>query len=128
MRRRKRRIKRGIYVSTKTGQVCKYRSGWERSYMFYLDNDPLVKDFIYEPFAIPYVSNKRTGKIRKYYPDLLVRMFDGSKHLIEIKPKRRVGNPTNVKKALAAVEWCLKQGDVKFGIVTEVELKALDLL
>lgn len=95
--------------------------------MQYLDNDPLVESYIYEPFAIPYVSNKRTGKVRKYYPDLLVKMIDGTKNLIEIKPSRKIMKTINVKKALAANEWC-KQHDMNYMFVTEHELKALELI
>lgn len=126
-RRKSRRAKRGIYISTKTGQVCKYRSGWEKLYLEHLDSNPLVETFIYEPFAIPYLSNLRTGKMRKYYPDLYVQMIDGSKGIIEIKPSAKIKKIAVVKKTLAAQNWCSKH-DMQFSFITEIDLKCLGLM
>lgn len=125
-RRKSRRAKRGTYTSTKTGQVCKYRSNWEKVYLEFLDNNPDVVHWEYEPFAIEYVSNQRTGKLRKYYPDVLVE-YSGSKVLVEIKPSKRMIKPTVQKKANAAITWCSERS-MEFVFVTEVELKELKLI
>lgn len=126
-RRRKKRYHTGVYVSTKTGKECRYRSGWELSYLQHLDADPSVVSFAYEELAIPYVSNVRTGKLRRYYPDVLVDFIDGTQKLIEIKPKRKLDQVKIVKKLKAAREWC-RVHNVTFEVITEVELKAMDLL
>lgn len=65
--------------------------------------------------------------MRNYIPDLLVTYIDGHRELVEIKPKRRIANPKNVKKFLAAGEWCL-QNSCRFVVLTEVELKAMGLI
>jgi hypothetical protein len=69
----------------------------------------------------------RTKRIRKYYPDFVVTWSDGRREVIEIKPARRVHNPKNTKKTIAAGDWCVSQG-MTYKILTEHELKALGLL
>ena len=69
-RKRRRGYHRGTYVSPVAGE-CKYRSGWEEKYMNYLDSNADVVSWSYENLVIQYVSNKSTGKLRKYYPDFL---------------------------------------------------------
>lgn len=127
-RRRKRKggYKRGEHLSPKAG-VCKYRSGWERLYMKWLDEQEDVISWSYEKVVIAYVSNVRSGKLRKYYPDFCIEMSSGSKRIVEVKPKRKMLQPTIVKKTNAAIEWCSANGHT-FEFVTEVELKALGLL
>lgn len=126
-RKKRSRYHRGEYTSLKTGQVCKYRSGWEEKYMRHLDADPDVKIWRYEPFHIDYLSNKRTGKVRKYYPDFLVCYSDGTSCLVEIKQKRKVDNPTVCKKTAAGKGWCEEHGST-YVLLTEIELKELGLL
>ena len=77
--------------------------------------------------AIEYTSNKKTGKVRKYYPDFSVTYVDGTHKLIEVKPKRKLDQAVIVKKAMAAVEWC-RTHCMTYEIVTEVQLKELGLL
>lgn len=119
--------KRGTFTSVKTQGICNYRSGWELAYMQYLDSSDVVKSFEYENIVIPYVSNIRTGKQRKYYPDFLVEYVDGHRELVEIKPKKRLQQVTVQKKLKAAEEWCRASG-VTLVVITECELKVLHLL
>lgn len=126
-RKKRGHYQRGEYTSTKTGQVCKHRSGWERKYMEWLDANPEVHSWSYELIAIEYTSNKKTGKVRKYYPDFSVTYVDGTHKLIEVKPKRKLDQAVIVKKAMAAVEWC-RTHCMTYEIVTEVQLKELGLL
>lgn len=126
-RRKKKRYHTGVYVSTKTGQACKYRSGWELVYLQWLDAHAAVKTFGYESVKIPYISNVRSKKLRNYLPDFLVEFTDGSLQLVEIKPKRRVPQATVQKKLKAAQSWCQEHG-VTLVVLTEVELKVMGLL
>lgn len=125
--RRKKRYQRGEYTSTKSGLTCRFRSGWEFVYMQHLDANELVVDWFYEALKIDYVSNKKTGRLRKYIPDFVVNYTDGHTDIIEIKPKRKLSNAVVVKKTFAAREWCVNNGKT-YILVTEVELKALGLL
>jgi hypothetical protein len=125
-RRRGKRYHSGIHVSPVAGE-CKYRSGWEEGYMRHLDSSAEVKTWSYESVVIPYVSNVRTGKLRKYYPDFDVTMQDGQRCLIEIKPSKKLSHRTVQKKIAAAQQWCSDHG-VTYKILTEIELKVMGII
>lgn len=125
-RRRKGHYFRGVHNSPIAGE-CHYRSGWEQKYMEYLDLDPNVKFWAYEELVIDYVSNKRTGKMRKYYPDFLVEYRDGTQVVVEIKPQRKLEQALIQKKLSAAQEWCMMK-QMTFKVITEIELKDMGLL
>jgi len=110
-KKKKSRYHTGIYKSIKAGPI-KYRSGWELIVAIFLDNDPNVLQFAYESLIIPYISNQKTGKIRKYYPDFLVWYTDGTKKLIEVKAGNKINNQKVIKKSLAAKEWCEKNNTI----------------
>lgn len=95
--------------------------------MIYLDSSPDVVTWSYEKLIIEYVSNQKTKKIRKYYPDFQVEYKDGSKVVIEIKPSRKLDQATIVKKIRAAKEWCTAH-NLTYKILTEIELKDMGLL
>lgn len=125
-KKKRKKYKTGIYHSNKGG-ICKYRSGWELAYMQHLDNNDSVCSFRYEPFKISYVSNTKTKKMRLYNPDFLVTYVDGTEHLVEIKPKRKLASRNVIKKINAAYEWCA-QNKMSFTVLTEDDLRKLNLL
>lgn len=126
-RRKRKKYHTGIYVSTKTNQQCKYRSGWELVYMQYLDTCEDVYTWAYESIVIPYVSNVKTGKVRKYHPDFWIERLNGQGEIVEIKPLKRVSQAKVQKKLKAAAEHCRAHG-LTLKVITEVELKGLGLL
>jgi hypothetical protein len=126
-KKRKGHYHRGEYTSSKTGQVCKYRSGWEHNVMQYLDNNPDVVSWSYEKTVIEYISNIRTKKTRKYYPDFFVKYKNEKVEIIEVKPKRKLQQAIIKKKTSAAEQWCMTNG-ATYRILTEIELKELGLL
>lgn len=95
--------------------------------MAYLDESEEVVSYLYEGLKIPYLSNKRTGKLRTYNPDFVVTYVDGTVVVVEIKPSKRLLNAKVVKKHLAATDYCKAHG-MAFIVVTEKELKSLGLL
>lgn len=95
--------------------------------MQHLDADPTVASYEYEGLCIQYVSNLKSKRLRKYYPDFLISYTDGSKLLVEIKPKKRVPQPRVQKKLAAAQVWC-QEHQVALEVITEVELRVLGLL
>jgi len=95
--------------------------------MEHLDSDPNVSTWSYEKLVIEYVSNQHTKKIRKYYPDFQIEYKDGKRVVVEIKPSRKLGQATVVKKIRAAKEWCTAH-DLTYKILTEIELKDMGLL
>lgn len=95
--------------------------------MQHLDVDPTVATYQYEGVCIQYLSNRKTGKMRKYYPDFLVEYVDGRKRLVEIKPSKRVDQVHVQKKLVAAEAWC-REHDVTLEVLTEVGLRSMGLL
>ncbi len=75
----------------------------------YLDEEPTVVEYRYEPYRIPYVSNTKSHRVRFYLPDFEVTFSDGTKKLIEVKRQSAVNNRLVVKKAEAAKRWCENQ-------------------
>jgi hypothetical protein len=122
-KRKKRRYKTGEHSSIKLlNGPAHFRSGWEKCYMKWLDDNDDIKSYSYESVIIGYLGNKSTGKMRHYYPDLLLEYIDGHKQLVEIKPSSKVEQKTNQKKFEAAKVWC-KDHDCEFIIMTEIEMK-----
>ena len=95
--------------------------------MQWLDANDTVVTWSYESVVIPYVSNVRSGKVRKYHPDFMVEYVGGRLEMVEIKPSKRVHQAKVAKKLLAAGDHCRTHG-VTLVVVTEVELKAMGLL
>jgi hypothetical protein len=95
--------------------------------MLYLDSNTEVEVWSYEKIVIPYISNIRSKKERKYYPDFFIQFFDGRKEVWEIKPKRKINQLTIKKKTAAAEKWCQENG-MTYKIITETELKDMGLL
>lgn len=95
--------------------------------MAYLDGSDEVTTWSYEQIVIEYVSNVRSKKVRRYYPDFYVKFVDGHEKIVEIKPSRKVNHSIVQKKAAAAQEWCSAHG-MLYVILTEHELKFLQVL
>jgi len=95
--------------------------------MGYLDLLQDVKSWEYESFFIHYVSNIRTKKVKKYYPDFFVTYVDGSTALVEVKPLKRIAQRLNQKKFTAAKKWCEENSSV-FVIVSEKEISCASKL
>lgn len=106
-----------------------YRSSLELRFMNWCELSPYVLTWGSEPFSIPYFSP--TGKYHLYYPDFIIMCNDGTKMLVEVKPKKDIPtndfqlktSPVKMKNACkwkAAKEWCEKQpSKTRFVIVTE---------
>ena len=114
----------------------KYRSGWELTFMMFLDSNDNVLQWASESIRIPY-RNPLTGKQSIYIPDFLVtyrgRNNTTIAELIEIKPKKqsllesrasdrdRAIVAVNYAKWAAAQKWCARNGLV-FRVITESDL------
>ena len=76
----------GHHDSPLAGRIY-YRSLFEFAAYLLLDEQTLdVATYAAEPFSIPYVSPD-DGSQREYFPDVLVTYHDGTRLLIEIKPR-----------------------------------------
>ena len=114
----------------------RYRSGWELSFMRFLDNNDNVMQWASESIQIPY-RNPVTGKQSIYIPDFLItyRTRDNTliAEVIEIKPKKqsiieskmsnkdRMVVAVNYAKWASAEKWCARNG-LKFRVITELDM------
>lgn len=124
-----------------------YRSGWEKKYCLYCDNNEDIISWSSEPVAIDYYY-PWDKKWHKYYPDfwIKVKTTSGSikEYLIEIKPKSSTKLPKapkrntaksvknykyavktyikNLSKAKAAKKFAAER-KMQFIIITEDSLK-----
>jgi hypothetical protein len=114
----------------------RYRSGWELSFMIFLDNNDNVMQWASESIQIPY-RNPVTGKQSIYIPDFLItyrtRQNTLIAEVIEIKPKKqsiieskmnnrdRMVVAINYAKWDSATKWCNRNG-LKFRVITEADM------
>ena len=114
----------------------RYRSGWEMTFMMFLDSNDNVLQWASESVRIPY-KNPLTNKMTMYVPDFIVT-YRGPNNtvkaeLIEIKPKRqslieskmkdneRMVVAINYAKWDAATKWARSQG-LTFRVITEDQI------
>lgn len=120
-----------------------YRSSYELKAFHWCDSTEAILEWCSEEIVIKYFD-PTTQKIRRYFPDLYVKIREGSgevkKYIIEIKPKRQTipPNPSPKKKTrtyltevktyakneakwTATKNFC-KDNGMEFKLVTEDEL------
>ena len=111
----------------------RYRSGWELTFMMFLDNNDNILQWASESIKIPY-QDPHNGKLRTYIPDFFMVLIDSTGarrgEIIEIKPyKETVLTPkstdrdkyalaVNHAKWKAASDFATQQG-LTFRILTE---------
>lgn len=112
---------KGVYHSCKLNKDIHYKSSWEKCALQFLDLEPTIFIFIYEPFSIAYYYNNNK---RHYIPDLLITYKDGKQKLIEIKPSYYIDAEINQAKFKAAQEYCDSKG-ILFEVWTEKTINNL---
>jgi hypothetical protein len=114
----------------------KYRSGWEMTFMMFLDNNDHILQWASESISIPY-RNPITGKQSMYVPDFIVtyrgRNNTMRAEMIEIKPRKqslieerqsqrdRAQVAINYAKWEQAVKWCNRNG-LTFRVINEDQI------
>jgi hypothetical protein len=114
----------------------KYRSGWEMTFMLFLDNNDHILQWASESVSIPY-RNPLTGKMSMYVPDFLVTYRNRNNtmraELIEIKPRKqslieekqsqrdRAQVVINYAKWDAATKWA-RQNGLTFRVINEDQI------
>ncbi len=69
-----------------------YRSHWERQAFRWCDNNENIVGWNSEEIVVSYKC-KTDGKLHRYFIDLFIRMKDGKRYLVEIKPKKQTQPP-----------------------------------
>lgn len=132
------RAKRGYYFPlhpekyVAESKTIMYKSSLEQRFMLYLDKNPMVKAWSYEPFSIKYFDAS-TSKVRRYYIDFMVVVKGNPDRVFycEVKSKKETQKPKNPKnirdnllylknmsKWAAATKHCQERG-AEFKIITE---------
>jgi hypothetical protein len=112
-------IKSSIFSPYENKEIT-FDSNWERSYFLECLKNPGIVSVIRCPFSIQYI-NPNDGLIHNYIPDFLVEYRDGSKILVEIKPKYTKYDKVVISKSKSAMKYCKDIG-IKFIMITESEL------
>ncbi len=131
-------FRQGVYTVKNTEKYVgrgspRYRSGWEMTFMMFLDNNDNIVQWASESISIPY-RNPLTGKQSMYVPDFFVTYRDRNNQtraeLIEIKPKKqsliesrmsdrdRAIVAVNYAKWDSATKWARRNG-VTFRVINE---------
>lgn len=97
----------GHFYSQKLERTVQYESGLELDIMTLLERSDQVSFYQEQPVAIPYSFK---GRLRKYYPDLLVATVDGRCLLVEVKPTDSMALSINRAKANAGRAWAHARG------------------
>jgi len=114
----------------------RYRSGWELTFMMFLDSNDNIVQWASESISIPY-RNPLTGKQSMYIPDFFVTYRQRNNtvraEVIEIKPKGqslieakasdrdRAIVAVNYAKWHAATIWCRRNG-LTFRVINEDQI------
>jgi len=134
-------FRQGIYTPQNpdkyvgSGKI-KYRSGWEMTFMMFLDSNVNVLQWASESIRIPY-RHPLTGRMTNYVPDFLVT-YRGPNNttraeLIEIKPKKQSlleSKMTERDRAVVAVNYCkwdaatkwAQAHGLRFRVITEDDI------
>jgi hypothetical protein len=133
--------RQGAYTVKNTAKYVgrgtpRYRSGWELTFMMFLDSNENVLQWASESISIPY-RNPLTGKSSMYVPDFLVTYrgpnYTTKAELIEIKPKKqslveskmsaneRAIVAVNYAKWDSATKWAKKNG-LTFRVINEDQI------
>jgi len=134
-------FRQGTYLVKNTQKYVgkgtpRYRSGWELTFMMFLDSNDNIVQWASESITIPY-RNPITGKQSMYVPDFFVtyRGRDNTTRaeLIEIKPKKqsliesrmtdrdRAIVAVNYAKWDAATKWARRNG-LTFRVINEDQI------
>ena len=71
-----------------------FRSSWEYCVMCWLDQNTNILQWGSESIVIPYIlPDKKGGSMHRYFVDFNFTYKDGSKYLIEVKPKNQTIAP-----------------------------------
>lgn len=115
-------FKEGYFTSLKNnGKQMHYNSSWEETTYSCLEVMSEVVSYEVEPFSIKYLDR---GKVREYWPDLIVSYNDGHVEIWEIKPQNQTSLEVNKAKWDACKEYCSHRG-WKFEVITEKEISKI---
>ncbi len=119
----KERGNRGFFPSFKvSGGIAKYESCLERDIFLVFHHAPDVTKFQHQPITISYQD--KSGKTRKYTPDVYVEFKEGQKGLYEIKyEEERVKKSEKYQERWTAAKKWAEKRNIHFSILTEKDIR-----
>lgn len=79
----------GAYWSAVAGGHVPYESRLELSFLLFADREPGARAIYAQPFRLAAAVG---GRIRRHVPDFLVEDGDGGLTVVDVKPRRRLGD------------------------------------
>ena len=92
------------YISSCKNEPVIFRSGLELEFINYCENNPSIKRWASEPIKIKYYS-RLDDKEMNYYPDFVIEKTNGSRIIVEVKPKSQTYKPTVYDNLWAKEAW-----------------------
>ncbi|MCT4213448.1 Tn7 transposase TnsA N-terminal domain-containing protein [Elizabethkingia anophelis] len=108
----------GVVNINSVKQPIQFESSLERDFIFLLEFDKDIKQYLEQPLEIVY--NDESGKQRKYTPDFIITYYDRPTEIVEIKYESTLNAMREElqMKFLAAKKYCEKNGFI-FKVVTD---------
>lgn len=92
------------YISSCKNEPVIFRSGLELEFINYCENNSSIKRWASEPIKIKYYS-RLDDKEMNYYPDFVIEKTNGSRIIVEVKPKSQTYKPTVYDNLWAKEAW-----------------------
>lgn len=112
-------IVRGKFPSRKTGRMVHYEGLLERDAIYLFETSPLIESYGEQPTTIRFPDG---GRLRRYTPDFVLDLKNGSQILVEVKPLRSL-EQADVRHKLAQVRKYLQQQGQTFLVLTDAEIR-----
>ena len=93
--------------SEKLAREIEAESGLELQVYRVLDASDSVVSYLEQPVSLAY---EWRGRIRRYFPDVAVKLADDRHFLLEVKPAFKWAEAINHAKWSAALQWCEQRG------------------
>ncbi|GJN59188.1 Tn7 transposase TnsA N-terminal domain-containing protein [Elizabethkingia anophelis] len=108
----------GVVNINSVRQPIQFESSLERDFIFLLEFDRDIKQYLEQPLEIVYKD--KSGKQRKYIPDFIITYYDRATEIVEIKYESTLNEMREElqMKFLAAKKYCEKKGFI-FKVVTD---------
>ncbi|MCT3950229.1 Tn7 transposase TnsA N-terminal domain-containing protein [Elizabethkingia anophelis] len=108
----------GVVNINSVKQPIQFESSLERDFIFLLEFDKDIKQYLEQPLEIVYKDE--SGKQRKYIPDFIITYYDRPTEIVEIKYESTLNAMREElqMKFLAAKKYCEKNGFI-FKVVTD---------
>lgn len=112
---------RGIYESVLFNKNIRYDSGWELIFIKYIENLSKEKNIVdvFDRCKDYILYNWDDGSSHRYLPDFFIKFNNGTKLIIEIKPKYLLMSDRKTQLSTSAGEKYFKNKKVKYCVITE---------